>query len=76
MKAPRLDGLLKAVEAEPVQRDLSDYRAVMVKLVDEKRFTFLQVAIWLTKHGVKCAASQVHREYCRAKQGCGTQNRS
>jgi transposase-like protein len=57
--------LLRQAEEEPHQRALQDYGEVISKLKDEKRFTFREIADWLTERGVKTDHNAVWRAYTK-----------
>ena len=57
--------LLEQAMQEPNRRPLREYHDTIQVLRDEKRFTFREIADWLSNYNVEADHNAVYREYTR-----------
>jgi hypothetical protein len=63
---PAPDAFLTEAKNEPKRKLITDHIRTITVLRDEKRFTFRQIAEWLTDKGVETDHSSVYRAYMAA----------
>jgi len=65
LEFPDPSELLDEAESENPRRILGNYHEAIQVLKNSKRFTFREIAEWLTKRGVPCDHNGVYREYTK-----------
>jgi len=60
---PPPDAFLEQAKQEPKRKLLADHTGTISVLRNEKRFTFRQIAEWLTARGIETDHSGVYRAY-------------
>jgi hypothetical protein len=65
MPTPDPDALLHEAESENPRRILGQYNNTIRVLKESKRFTFREIAEWLSERGIPCDHNGVYREYIR-----------
>ena len=63
---PAPDAFLAEATNEPKRKLITDHTRTIKVLRDEKRFTFRQIAEWLTDRGIETDHSSVYRAYMSA----------
>jgi transposase len=65
MPTPDPDALLQEAESENPRRILGQYNTTITVLKESKKFTFREIAEWLSERGIPCDHNSVYREYIR-----------
>jgi hypothetical protein len=65
LEYPPPEFLLREAEAEPDRRLVEDYAETIRTLRDGKRFTFREIAVWLSGRGIECDHNSVYRAYTK-----------
>ena len=63
---PNPNAFLEEAKLEPKRVLMSDYSETITLLRNEKRFTFREIAAWLTERGIEADHSAVYRAYLAA----------